>query len=111
MFLVHFWGKKIFLENLALSCTTPYGFVAPCQNLEKVNDTITENAQRDRWKDGRKDGQTLFYRTLPATVEGPKINWMPGADLSHLPNNQGEKLEKLLEEEYKVFLKDENDIG
>ena len=79
--------------------------------LEKVNDTITENAQRDRWKDGWKDGQTLFYRTLPATVEGPKINWMPGADLSHLPNNQGEKLEKLLEEEYKVFLKDENDIG
>ena len=22
-------------------------------------------------KDGRTDGQTLFYRTLPATAEGP----------------------------------------
>ena len=35
-----FGAKKIFLENLALSCTTSYGFLAPCQNLEKVNDTI-----------------------------------------------------------------------
>ena len=33
-------AKNIFLENPALSCTTSYGFLAPCQNLEKVNDTI-----------------------------------------------------------------------
>ena len=31
-----------------------------------------ENAQPDRNKDGRsKDGQTLFYKTLPATAGGP----------------------------------------
>ena len=35
-----FWAKKIFLENPALSRTTSYGFLAPCQNLEKVNGTI-----------------------------------------------------------------------
>ena len=32
--------KKNFLENPALSRTTSYGSLAPCQNLEKVNDTI-----------------------------------------------------------------------
>ena len=75
---VHFpnsWGKKIFLENPALLHTTSYGFLAPCQNLEKVNDTIQRKCQ-DRQKDGRtdrwKDGQTLFYRTLPDTARGPK---------------------------------------
>ena len=26
-----------------------------------------------RQKDRQKDGQTLFYRTLPATTEDPKI--------------------------------------
>ena len=42
-FLVHFpnfEGKKNFSENLALSHTTSYGFLAPCQNLEKTNDRI-----------------------------------------------------------------------
>ena len=29
-----------FLENPALSCTTSYWFLVPCQNLEKTNDTI-----------------------------------------------------------------------
>ena len=62
-----FGAKKIFLENLALSRINSYGFLAPCQNLEKVNDTI----QRKR-PDRRKDGQTLFYRALPATAGGPK---------------------------------------
>ena len=61
-----FGAKKIFLENPALSRTTSYGFLAPCQNLEKVNDTI----QRKR-PDRGKDGQTLFYRTLPATAGSP----------------------------------------
>ena len=27
----------------------------------------------DRWKADGKDGQTLFYRTLPAEVGGPKM--------------------------------------
>ena len=31
------------------------------------------DGQKDGRKDGQKDGQTLFYRTLPATAEGPKI--------------------------------------
>ena len=31
-----------------------------------------ENAQTDQQKDRWKDGQTLFYRTLPATAGGPK---------------------------------------
>ena len=35
-----FGAEKIFLENPALSHKTSYGFLAPCQNLEKVNDTI-----------------------------------------------------------------------
>ena len=73
-----FGAKKIFLENPALSRTTSYGFLAPCQNLEKVNDTIQRKHPERRtegWtkgqKDGRKDGQTLFYRTLLATAGGP----------------------------------------
>ena len=41
--MVHFsnsWGKKFFLENPALSRTTSNRFLAPCQNLEKINDVI-----------------------------------------------------------------------
>ena len=53
--------KKNFLENLTLSCTTSYGFLAPCQNLEKVNDTIQRKHRTDGrtegWKDRRMDGQ------------------------------------------------------
>ena len=40
-FLVHFhniFGKKNFLQNPALSHKTSYGFLARCQNLEKIND-------------------------------------------------------------------------
>ena len=40
-----FWGKKIFPENLALSCTTLYRLLAPCQNLEKNNETIPRKRQ------------------------------------------------------------------
>ena len=65
-------AKNFFLENLALSRTTSYGFLAPCQNLEKVNDTV-QRKHPEGWKDGRTDGQTLFYRTLPATAGGPTI--------------------------------------
>ena len=53
--------KKIFLENLALSHATSYGFLAPCQNLEKVNDTIQRKCP-DRWKDGRTDGDGRMDR-------------------------------------------------
>ena len=74
-----FRAKKIFLENPALSHTTSHGFLAPCQNLEKVNDTIQRkcpdrqiDGRKERQKDRQKDRQTLFYRTLPATTGGPK---------------------------------------
>ena len=39
--------------------------------LEKPHDPIPRKLT-DRQKDGRKDGQRLFYRTLPAEVGGPK---------------------------------------
>ena len=66
-----FGAKKTFSENPALSRTTSYEFLAPCQNLENVNDTI-QRKRLDRRKDGRTDRQSLFYRTLPATARGPK---------------------------------------
>ena len=67
-----FLVQKIFSRNPALSRKTSYGLLAPYQNLEKTNDTIPRKRPH-RWKDGRKDGQTLFYKTLPATARGPKI--------------------------------------
>ena len=33
-------AKNFFSKNLALSEATSYGFLAPCQNLEKTNDPI-----------------------------------------------------------------------
>ena len=36
----NFIAEIFFPENPALSCTTLYGFLAPCQNLEKINDKI-----------------------------------------------------------------------
>ena len=90
MFLAHFWSifpsfgaKIVFLENLAPSRTTSYGFLEPCQDLEKTNNTIPRK-RPDRRKDGRtdgrtegrmegrKDGQTLFHRTIPTTAGVPK---------------------------------------
>ena len=76
MFLAaHFWSifpifgaKHFFLKNPALSRTTSYGFLVPCQNLEKTNNPIPRK-RPDRWKDGRT--KTLFYRTLSATTGGP----------------------------------------
>ena len=35
---------------------------------------LQENAWTDDLMEGRKDGQTLFYRALPATTEGPKTD-------------------------------------
>ena len=68
-----FGAKKIFMENRALSHTTSYGFLESCQNLGKVNYTIQRKCP-DGWMVGQKDGQTLFYRTLPATTGTPIIN-------------------------------------
>ena len=70
-------AKKIFLTNPALSRTTSYEFLAPCKNLEKFNDTIQrkqpnrQDQRKDGRMEGRKDRQTLFDRTLPATTKDP----------------------------------------
>ena len=56
-FLVHFpnfGGKKMFLENPALSRTTSHGFLASCQNLEKTNDTIPRKSL-EKQMEGRAD--------------------------------------------------------
>ena len=66
-----FGGEKLFPENLALSRTTAYGFLAPCQNLDKTSDTSPRKCP-DRRTKGQKDGQTLFHKTLPATARGPR---------------------------------------
>ena len=73
LFLTHFpkfLGKIFFPENPALSRTTSYGFLASCQISEKTNDTVPRK-RLDRTEE-RKDGQTLFYRTLQATTGVPK---------------------------------------
>ena len=49
-----FGAKKNFLENSALSRTTSYGFLAPCQNSEKFNDTIQRKCP-DRRTEERTD--------------------------------------------------------
>ena len=41
----------------------------------------------------------------------PKEKWLPGVDLSHLPEEQRIKVQKLLTEECEVFAEDKNDIG
>ena len=49
-------AKKFVPKNPALSRRTSYGFVAPCQNLQKTNDKIPRK-RLNRWKDGRTDGR------------------------------------------------------
>ena len=42
---------------------------------KKTNDIIPRK-HPDRWKEGRKDGQTLFYRTLPASARDLIKNYL-----------------------------------
>ena len=59
MFLTHFphfGGKKTFSWKIRLSHTTSYGFLAPCQNFKKFNDTI-QRKRLDRQTEGQKDRQ------------------------------------------------------
>ena len=60
-FLAHFWSIFPIFGAKKNSRTTSYGFLAPYQNLEKTNNTIPRK-RPDRRRDGRKDGQTLFYK-------------------------------------------------
>ena len=55
-----FGAKNISLENRALTHSTSYGFLASCQNLEKVNDTIQRKCP-----DRQKDRRTMEGRTDP----------------------------------------------
>ena len=53
---LYFWPfaqifEKMFSQNMALSCTALYGFLAPCQNLEKTKDKILRKLL-DRRKEG-----------------------------------------------------------
>ena len=50
----NFWAKIFFPENPALSRTTSYEFLAPCQISEKTNDTIPRKCL-DKRIDGRTD--------------------------------------------------------
>ena len=50
-------GGMDFLENLDLSCTTSNVLLAPCQNVGKINDTVSRKPL-DRWKNRLKDGRT-----------------------------------------------------
>ena len=62
LFLSQFWSifpifgaKNFFSENPAVSRTTLYDFLAPCQNLEETIDsieTISQEGQKDVGKDG-----------------------------------------------------------
>ena len=63
-------AKKNFSQKIWLSRTTSYKFLASCQISEKTNDTIPRKCLVIRWE----DGQTLLYRTLPATAGGPKTD-------------------------------------
>ena len=53
--LSHFWGQRNFLANPTLSHTISYGFVAPCQNLEKTNNSKKTLGQMEGWTEGRAD--------------------------------------------------------
>ena len=47
-------AKRHFPENLAVSHTTSCGFLASCQDLEKINDPIPKK-RPNRWKNGGTD--------------------------------------------------------
>ena len=75
LFLRHFWPFLVIFvrwgflpKNLALSHTIICGPLTPCQVSEKTNQLIPK---KDRQKNGQKNRQTLFYRTLPAEARGP----------------------------------------
>ena len=66
-----FLGQIVFLlENPTLSCTTSYGFLAPCHNCQKK---LMMQSHESTWTD-RRTGQNLYYRTLPARARSPIKN-------------------------------------
>ena len=71
-----FGAKKCFLGNPALSCTTSYGFPAPCQKLEKVNNSI-QRKHLDRTKDRRTRMDRPYFigpfRLPPGVQKGTRF--------------------------------------
>ena len=69
-----FWGKKLFSGKYDCHAQLHMGF----QHHAKIkNKLIIQSSQANARKDGRMDrrteGQTVYYRTLPATARHPKI--------------------------------------
>ena len=70
MFLSHFWPFLVlfarwgfFSKNPALSRTTIYGPLTPCQVSEKTNEPILRKLT-DRPKDEQKDGRSNWINTI-----------------------------------------------
>ena len=61
-----FW-ENLFPKNLPLSCTTSYGFLTPCENLEKTKSNLQKMF---RQKDRRKD--RLYFEGLLQLQKGVK---------------------------------------
>ena len=57
VYFPNFGGKKKNSGNPALSCTTFYRFLTPCQNLERTNDTIPTPRQMKGWTEGQIEVQ------------------------------------------------------
>ena len=92
LFLTHFrpilpisrakkiFPKKIFLENLALSCTISDEILAPCKNLEKLKTQFQENVRTDGRTEGRTDSilkEASGYRQCPKrALKNSDILWV-----------------------------------
>ena len=69
-----FLGKKDFPGK---SSSVMHNFIWVSSTMPKFrkswwyNSKKTPGRQKDGWKDGRIEGQTLLYRNVPATSKGP----------------------------------------
>ena len=61
-----FWRQKKFFPKI-ISGMYNFKWVSSTMPKLQKNDIIPTK-RLDRWKNGRKDGQTLFYRTLPTSA-------------------------------------------
>ena len=59
-----------FSNKLKKPCFWP--IVGPFPQFWRKKNFPGKFGRKDGWKDGEKDRQTLFYRTLLATAEGQK---------------------------------------
>ena len=66
----------MFPENPTLSRTTSHGILAPCRNLEKINDAIPRNALTDGRMNGQKEERKDRQTDRPYFIEPFQI--LPG---------------------------------